>query len=176
MARDTRSQEHRRRGRERPCCRTARMWPLWSESTRAVCRSTRTAGNLVRLRPCAWLARRAELPVDCRGVDRQGDRQIDRRSDDAGRGRTGPGDQRIEARHDEADLIAVAPSRRRDRRRSRTATLHAGRSPTASSPIRSTANGTTSCEHWPTPRRKGSVDGRKTSSLSTARSVIGSSP
>ena len=72
---------------------TGRMWPLRSASTRAVCRSTRTAGNLVRLRPCAWLARRAELPVDCRGADRQGDRQIDRRSDDAGRGRTGPGDQ-----------------------------------------------------------------------------------
>ena len=76
MARDTRSQEHRRRGRDGLARRTGRMWPLQSESTRAVCRSTRTAGNLVRLRPCAWLARRAELPVNCRGVDRQGNRRI----------------------------------------------------------------------------------------------------
>ena len=107
----------------------------------------------------AWLARRAELPVDRGRADRQGDRQIDRRSDDAGRGRTGPGDQKkkIEARHDEADVgSAVAPS---SAPRS-TPISHSDDScssirPTALSPIRSSANGTTSCDGTaPTRRRK----------------------
>ncbi len=73
--------------------RTGRLWPLRPASARSIRRSTRPAGSLVRLRPCAWLSRRAELPVDRGRADRQGDRQIDRRSDDASRGRTGPRDQ-----------------------------------------------------------------------------------
>ena len=44
--------------------RTRRLRPLRPASPRSIRRSTRSAGSLVRLRPRARLARRAELPVD----------------------------------------------------------------------------------------------------------------
>ena len=96
---DARGQWPRIRGGERLAAargnglatRARRMWPLRSAPARSLCRSTRPAGSLVRLRPRAWLTRRVELPVDRGRAHRRSHRQIDRRSDDACRGRTGPG-------------------------------------------------------------------------------------
>ena len=68
----------------------------------------------------------------------------------------------IEARHAEADRL-----RPHAVERARIDAL---------SPIHSSANGTISCAHWPRRRRKESGGGREPSSLSTTRSVIGSSP
>jgi len=63
---------------------------------------------MVRLRPCSRRLRRAELPVDCRGAHRRGNRSVDHRRDDAAAVDLALEIRReIEARHDDADRLRL---------------------------------------------------------------------